>query len=139
MNFLIKYTLARKILDLLFFQETTDMLATKAHLQSLKKGHIEYRKLKDMNHTTHNEGNVIRAAEFHPSAAVGLVAGLNGTASLFQIDGKNNPKMQSVHFENFPIKTAHFTSNGRQFLVGSQHFGHFYAYDMVKGKLFLYL
>ena len=113
------------------------MLATKAHLQSLKKGHIEYRKLKDMNHTTHNEGNVIRAAEFHPSAAVGLVAGLNGTASLFQIDGKNNPKMQSVHFENFPIKTAHFTSNGRQFLVGSQHFGHFYAYDMVKGKIFL--
>ena len=110
------------------------MLATKGHLQSLKKGHIEYRKLKDMNHTTHNEGNVIRAAEFHPSAAVGLVAGLNGTASLFQIDGKNNPKMQSVHFENFPIKTAHFTSNGRQFLVGSQHFGHFFAYDMVKGK-----
>ena len=110
------------------------MLASKGHLQSLKKGHIEYRKLKDMNYTTHNEGTVIRAAEFHPSAAVGLVAGLNGTASLFQIDGKNNPKMQSVHFENFPIKTAHFTSNGRQFLVGSQHFGHFFAYDMVKGK-----
>ena len=41
--------------------------------------------------------------------------------------------MQSVHFENFPIKTAHFTSDGKQFLVGSQHFGHFFAYDMVKG------
>ena len=60
-------------------------------------------------------------------------AGLNGTASLFQIDGKSNPKIQSVHFENFPIKTAHFTSDGKQFLVGSQHFGHFFAYDMVKG------
>ena len=42
--------------------------------------------------------------------------------------------MQSVHFENFPIKTAHFTSDGKQFLVGSQHFGHFFAYDMVKGQ-----
>ena len=64
-------------------------------------------------------------------------AGLNGTASLFQIDGKSNPKMQSVHFENFPIKTAHFTSDGKQFLVGSQHFGHFFAYDMVKGMYIL--
>jgi U3 small nucleolar RNA-associated protein 18 len=103
-------------------------------VETLKKGFLEYRKLKDMNHTTHNEGSVIRCAEFHPSAAVGLVAGNNGTASLFQIDGKFNPKMQSVHFENFPVKTAHFTSDGRQFLVGSQHFGHFFAYDMIKGK-----
>ena len=45
--------------------------------------------------------------------------------------------MQSVHFENFPIKTAHFTSDGKQFLVGSQHFGHFFAYDMVKGMYIL--
>ena len=44
-----------------FFRETTDMLTGSSNLESLKKGHIEYRKLKDMNYTTHNEGTVIRA------------------------------------------------------------------------------
>ena len=40
------------------------------------------------------KGTVIRATEFHPSAAVALVAGLNGAASLIRVDGKDNPKMQ---------------------------------------------
>ena len=114
-----------------FFRETTDTLASGKAL-SLKKGFVECRKLKDLNYTTHNEGSIIKCAEFHPKNAVGLVAGLNGTASLFQVDGKTNPKLQSVHFENFPIKTAHFTSDGKQLLAGSQHFGHFYAYDLTK-------
>ena len=57
----------------------------KGRQESLSKGFLEYRKLKDMNSATHNEGSVIRCTEFHPSATVGLVAGLNGTASLFQV------------------------------------------------------
>ena len=113
-----------------FFRETTDVLAKKGSV--LEKEFLEFRKLKDVNIASHNEGAIIRCAEFHPNAAIGLVAGNNGTASLFQVDGKVNAKIQSVHFENFPIKTGHFTSDGRQFLVGSQHFGHFFAYDMVK-------
>lgn len=116
-----------------FFRETTDMLNS-GKKTSLAKGLLEYRKLKDINEETHNEGTVIRSAEFHPTASVGLVAGLNGAASLFQIDGKSNPKMQTVNFENFPIKTAHFTSDGKQFIVGSQHFSHFFMYDMIAGK-----
>ena len=78
---------------------------------------------------------MIRCAEFHPKNAIGLVAGVNGTASLFQIDGKINPKLKSIHLENFPIKTAHFTSNGKQFLAGSQQHGHFFAYDLTKDKV----
>lgn len=114
-----------------FFRQTTDTLNTGKTL-ALKKGRIEVRKCQDINYTTHNEGSVIKCAEFHPKNAIGLVAGLNGTASLFQIDGKTNPKLKSVHFENFPIKTAHFSNTGNTFYAGSQHFGHFYAYDMIK-------
>ena len=116
-----------------FFRETTDMLDS-GKKASLAKGFLEYRKLKDMNEQTHTEGAIVRAAEFHPSASVGLVAGLAGVASLFQVDGKFNPKMQTVNFENYPIKTAHFTADGKQFIVGSQHFSHFYMYDMIAGK-----
>jgi len=117
-----------------FFRETADMLEGSKQRDSLAKGNLEYRKLKDLNETSHSEGTVIRAAEFHPSAAVGLVAGLNGTATLFKVDGKTNPKIQTVNFQNFPIKTAHFTSSGNQFVAGSQHFPHYFVYDLNAGK-----
>ena len=110
------------------------MLEGSKRRDSLAKGHLEYRKLKDLNETSHAEGTVIRAAEFHPHAAVGLVAGLNGTATLFKVDGKTNPKIQTVNFQNFPIKTAHFTSSGSQFVVGSQHYPHYFVYDLNAGK-----
>ena len=115
-----------------FFRETTDMLSNERQA-FLEQGTLEYRKLNDINHESHNEGTVIRAAEFHPQAAVALVAGLNGTASLFKVDGKNNPKIQSVNFQDFPIKTAHFSANGEQFVLSSQHHSHFYSYDLQKG------
>ena len=67
-------------------------------------------------------------------SAVALVAGLNGTASLFKVDGKSNPKISTVNFQNFPIRTAHFSSSGDQFFVGSQHFPHFFVYDLNSGK-----
>ena len=78
----------------------------------------------DLNSGTHKEGAVIRGAEFHPTSTVGLVrsasstgrkkqfiaifqvAGNNGTVTLFQVDGKENPKIQTINFQNFPIRTA---------------------------------
>ncbi len=60
------------------------MLDAEKHAE-LTRERLLYRKVKDLNDETHAEGAVIRAAEFHPSAAVALVAGLNGTASLFQV------------------------------------------------------
>ena len=59
----------------------------------------EYRKLKDLNVTDYGQGTVIKAVAFHPTATLNLVAGLNGTATLFHVDGKTNPKMQSVNFK----------------------------------------
>ena len=41
--------------------------------------------------------------------------------------------MQTVNFANFPIKTAHFSADGKEFIVGSKHFDHFYTYDLHKG------
>jgi len=87
-----------------------------------------------LNYTTHKEGAVVRAAEFHPTSTVGMVAGNNGTVSLFQVDGKENPKIQTINFQNFPIRTAKFSTNGNEFIVGSRNHPHFYVYDMMIGK-----
>lgn len=118
-----------------FFRETTDLLEKKSKHENLQKSRLEFRKLKDVNYTTHKEGAVIRSVEFHPTSTVGLVAGNSGTCSLFQVDGKENPKIQTVNFENFPIKTAKFSANGNEFIVGSQQHPHFYIYDMMIGKI----
>ena len=90
--------------------------------------------MRDLNHDTYSEGPVIKAVQFHPSATVGLVAGLSGIASLFQVDGRSNTKLQSVQFERYPINCARFTPSGEQFIVGSQHHPFFHTYDMMVGR-----
>jgi len=117
-----------------FFRETTDLL-DKGKGSSLTKDYLDYRKLRDMNYSTHNEGAVIRSTEFHPTSTVGLVTGLNGAASLFQIDGNENPKIQTINFKDFPVKTGHFSVDGNEVIVGSQHHSHIYIYDMIAGKI----
>ncbi|CAG2067467.1 unnamed protein product [Timema podura] len=83
---------------------------------------------------TYTEGPQIKSVQFHPGSTVGLVAGVSGVASLFQVDGYNNTKLQSVQFERFPIHCARFTNDGSQFLVGSLHHRHFFCYDMMADK-----
>ncbi|XP_023341141.1 U3 small nucleolar RNA-associated protein 18 homolog isoform X2 [Eurytemora carolleeae] len=117
-----------------FFRETTDLL-DKGRVGDLKREIIEFRKLKDMNNETYNEGTVIRSTEFHPTSTVGLVAGLSGTASIFQVDGKFNPKIQTINFKDFPIKTAKFSVDGNEVIAGSQFHTYFYVYDMIAGKV----
>ena len=80
------------------------------------------------------EGAVITSTEFHPLSTVGLTAGNNGNVTLPQLDGKENPKIQTINFKDFPIKTAKFSACGNQFLVGSKFHPHFYVYDMIAGQ-----
>ena len=81
-----------------FFRETTDVLERGAKSDHLQPGFLQFRKMKDMNYCSHKEGAVISCTEFHPSSTVAMVAGNNGTVTLSQIDGKDNPKIQSINF-----------------------------------------
>ncbi|XP_015758029.1 PREDICTED: U3 small nucleolar RNA-associated protein 18 homolog [Acropora digitifera] len=76
----------------------------------------------------------LQCIEFHPSAKVLLTAGFNKTLTLFQIDGKTNPKLQSIFLDKFPIRTAHFSADGEQVVLASRR-RHFYVYDMMKGDI----
>uniref|UniRef100_A0A0K2THK7 U3 small nucleolar RNA-associated protein 18 homolog n=1 Tax=Lepeophtheirus salmonis TaxID=72036 RepID=A0A0K2THK7_LEPSM len=119
-----------------FFQETTKVMSiNKRTTKKLLKGKLEFRRMKDLNKDTYGEGFIIRSVEFHPSATVGLVSGSNGTVSLFQVDGKTNPKIQTINFENFPISNTHFSSDGNEFIASSVHHKHFFVYNMIKGKI----
>nr|CAD7570892.1 unnamed protein product [Timema californicum] len=115
-----------------FLQHCGNFLSKKTTV--LHKGVIELKRLRDLNMETYTEGPIIKSIQFHPGSTVGLVAGVSGVASLFQVDGYNNTKLQSVQFERFPIHCARFTNDGCQFLVGSMHHRHFFCYDMMADK-----
>uniref|UniRef100_A0A3Q4N336 U3 small nucleolar RNA-associated protein 18 homolog n=1 Tax=Neolamprologus brichardi TaxID=32507 RepID=A0A3Q4N336_NEOBR len=51
----------------------------------------------------------LTTVQFHPSAQVVMTAGLDQSLSLFQVDGKTNPKIQSIHLERFPVHKAQFS------------------------------
>jgi len=50
------------------------------------------------------------------------------------VDGANNPCIQSIFLDSFPVYTAHFSQNGNEIILGSRHSA-FYCYDMIAGKL----
>ncbi|KAM8813640.1 U3 small nucleolar RNA-associated protein 18 homolog [Rhynchonycteris naso] len=77
----------------------------------------------------------ISSVQFHPCAQVIMVAALDNSVSLFQVDGKTNPKIQSIYLEKFPIFKARFSANGEEVLATSTHSKVLYVYDMLAGKL----
>lgn len=52
-----------------------------------------------------------------------------------QVDGKTNPKIQSVHLEDFPVHQARFSSDGHMVIASSLRNRMFYLYDMMEGRV----
>ncbi|EHB05256.1 U3 small nucleolar RNA-associated protein 18-like protein [Heterocephalus glaber] len=112
-------------------QRTGNFLSTSA---SLPRGIL---KMKNCQHANAEQPTTaqISSVQFHPCAQVVMVAGLDNAFSLFQVDGKTNPKIQSIYLEKFPIFKACFSVNGEQVLATSTHSKVLYIYDMLAGKL----
>lgn len=50
------------------------------------------------------------------------------------MDGEVNPKLQSIHVQDFPISTAHFTRDGTEVVMAGERKS-YYVYDMIAGKI----
>eukprot|EP00124_Ichthyophonus_hoferi_P004199 Ihof_evm1s436 gene=Ihof_evmTU1s436 len=100
---------------------------------NLAPGVMSATRMKDANIKEYSEATV-QAVQFHPRAQVMLTAGLDKTIRLFQVDGKENAKIQSIHIQNMPILSCQFSADGSQvFAAGRRPF--FYVYDMQKGAV----
>ncbi|XP_053349383.1 U3 small nucleolar RNA-associated protein 18 homolog [Clarias gariepinus] len=102
--------------------------------ETLPKGIIKIKKCLNANNANPGEGR-LTSVQFHTSAQVILTAGLDHTVSLFQVDGKTNPKIQSIHLENFPVNKARFSADGEQVVATGLRNKLFYIYDMMEGKI----
>ncbi|KAM9780248.1 U3 small nucleolar RNA-associated protein 18 homolog [Neosynchiropus ocellatus] len=77
----------------------------------------------------------LTSVQFHPAAQVVMTAGLDCSVSLFQVDGKTNPKIQSVHLDRFPVFKARFSRDGESVIATSLRNKMFYMYDMMAGQV----
>eukprot|EP00842_Homolaphlyctis_polyrhiza_P000129 jgi/Hompol1/1116/HPOL_001248-RA len=100
--------------------------------QLLSPDRLILQRLKDANQLSVSQ-SVVQGIQFHPFAPVLLTCGFDKMLRLFQIDGKINPKIQSIHFKDFPIYRAHFTPDGKQVIVTSRRKWYF-VHDLVTGQ-----
>ncbi|XP_025088805.1 U3 small nucleolar RNA-associated protein 18 homolog [Pomacea canaliculata] len=109
---------------------TGTYLATSSALSS---GALQIKRCRDANAEAPSKGRLSKV-QFHPSAQVLMTASIDASLRFFQVDGKNNPKIQSVFLDNFPIMSASFSAGGLEVIMGSRHCS-FYWYDMMAGKV----
>ncbi len=76
----------------------------------------------------------VKATEFHPNGQLLLTAGADRRLRIFQIDGKLNPRVQSVKFSDLAPTHAHFSPDGATAMVtGPQKW--FYTVDLAVGRV----
>ncbi|CAG8609221.1 11833_t:CDS:2, partial [Racocetra fulgida] len=120
-----------EVLDIRNESDTNNQLDTAKKLISKKK--LEVTKMKHANQQTYSQ-SVIQSIAFHPNAQVAMTAGLDKTIRLFQIDGKINPKIQSVVLKDLPIYRAAFNPNGTEIIVTGRK-KYFYIFNIEAGNI----
>ncbi|CAO3648303.1 unnamed protein product [Mucor hiemalis] len=119
-------------LDLL--KSTMGILSRRSKNSTISPRKLDILRLKNANRAVGKSLRLIKSIAFHPNAQVMLTAGLDKTLRIFQIDGKINPKIQSVVFKDMPIHHAEFHPSGDQIVVsGRRKF--FYIYDIQSGVI----
>ncbi|XP_056144005.1 U3 small nucleolar RNA-associated protein 18 homolog [Lampris incognitus] len=101
---------------------------------SLPAGILEMKKCSHAN-CDRTSTKRLTTVQFHPSAQVIMTAGHDRSISLFQVDGKTNPKIQSINLERFPVHKAQFTADGEKVVATSMKNKMFYLYDMMEGRV----
>ncbi|XP_034046663.1 U3 small nucleolar RNA-associated protein 18 homolog isoform X2 [Thalassophryne amazonica] len=102
--------------------------------ESLPAGILRMKKCLHANSARPSDAG-LSTVQFHPSAQVVMTAGLDQSISLFQVDGKTNPKIQSIHLDRFPVHKARFTADGQALVATGLRNKMFYVYDMMEGHV----
>ena len=112
-------------LDLL---SRTNSLVSRGVLTSPDRLHVL--RLKDANISEYSNC-VVQTVQFHPTLPVLITAGFDKALRFFQIDGVNNPKLQTVVLKGMQVYNAHCTGSS-VVLTGRKNF--VYYYDLESGE-----
>jgi U3 small nucleolar RNA-associated protein 18 len=111
---------------------STDELVVKDTVKLLP-ALLEFSRLSNANKEERSNSE-INSVQFHQNGQLMLTAGLDRRLRLFQVDGKRNPKVNSIFLEDCPIYKAYFMPDGSEIiLAGRRKF--FYSYDLVSNSV----
>ncbi|GAA5986239.1 hypothetical protein JCM10908_006468 [Rhodotorula pacifica] len=98
----------------------------------IEPGEIDIDRVRDANQHEAKSGAIVEVG-FHPRAQVLFSATSDRRLRLFQIDGTDNPLLQTLHLPELPINSAAFHPSGSSILLtGSRPF--FLSYDLQTGQ-----
>ncbi|KAJ2855845.1 U3 snoRNP protein [Coemansia erecta] len=112
--------------------KNTKSLISKS-IRLLEPTKIDIAQLHNANKAAPSQSAVLNV-EFHPTSSVLLTAGLDKTLRLFEVDGKDNQKIQSIYFKDFPISAAHFIRGGKEVVVSGKR-SWYYSVDVERGSV----
>ncbi|OQR93305.1 U3 small nucleolar RNA-associated protein 18 [Thraustotheca clavata] len=120
-------------------EEEEDIFAGSTNLLGTGQGDVlppitlDVLRMKDANIQSPSN-SVVQSTQFHANGQLLLTAGLDKTLRLFQIDGKQNPKIESIYLKDLPISCAKFSNDGkRAIMTGARPY--FYVYDIEGGNV----
>ncbi|RUS25002.1 WD40-repeat-containing domain protein [Jimgerdemannia flammicorona] len=119
--------------DATLLRNTLGILRKDQRGRLLPQGEIEMTRLKNANQMGYSQ-SAVTSLSFHPNAQVLLTSGLDKTLRLFQIDGKLNPKVQSVYLSDMPVHSSAFDPTGTTILATGRR-KYFYIYDVQAGHV----
>ncbi|CAD6338328.1 unnamed protein product [Miscanthus lutarioriparius] len=112
--------------------QNNDELVVKDTVRLLP-GMLEFSRLVDGNIQDPSSGP-INSVQFHRNGQLMLAAGLDKHLRFFQIDGKRNPKIQSIFIGDCPVHKASFLPDGSEVILsGRRKF--FYSFDLVNAAV----
>ncbi|TNY22932.1 WD40-repeat-containing domain protein [Rhodotorula diobovata] len=98
----------------------------------LEPGEIDIDRVRDANQHEQGSGPVVEIG-FHPRAQVLFSATSDRRLRLFQVDGTDNPLLQTLHVPELPITSAAFHPSGSSILLTGQR-PFFLSYDLQTGQ-----
>ncbi|KAM0825063.1 hypothetical protein ACQ4PT_069804 [Festuca glaucescens] len=112
--------------------QNNDELVVKG-TRKLLPGMLDFSRLVDANVQEPSSGP-INSVQFHRNGQLMLAAGLDKHLRFFQIDGKRNPKIQSIFIADCPVHKVSFLPDGSEVILsGRRKF--FYSFDLVKAAV----
>ncbi|EDV55762.1 U3 small nucleolar RNA-associated protein 18 homolog [Drosophila erecta] len=112
--------------------QTVGFIDRKARSSDLPQKTLNFKRVKDLNRATYSEGNAT-SIQFHPTSTAALVAGMNGLATIYAVDGQKNEKLHNMRFKKFPLACTRIAPCGTKAYFGSiKRF--YYSYDLLEAK-----